>query len=34
MNVIRKEWIPSPAYLLKDNRDRFIDTSNIPIKEE
>ena len=34
INVVRKEWIPSPAYLLKDNRDRFIDTSNIPIKEE
>ena len=34
INVVRKEWIPSPAYLLKDNRDRFVDTSNIPIKED
>ena len=34
MTVVKKEWIPGPAYCLKDNRERFENTSNIPIKDE
>lgn len=34
ITVIKKEWVPGPAYCLKDNRERFENTSNIPIKDE
>ena len=34
VNVIKKEWTPFPAYCLKDNRESFELTHNIPIKDE
>ena len=34
VNVVKKEWTPFPAYYLKDNRESFELTHNIPIKEE
>ena len=33
VNVVKKEWTPFPAYYLKDNRESFELTHNIPIKE-
>lgn len=34
INVVKKEWTPFPAYYLKDNRESFELTHNIPIKGE
>ena len=34
MNVVKKEWTPFSAYYLKDNRESFELTHNIPIKDE
>ena len=34
MTVVKKEWTPFSAYYLKDDRESFELTHNIPIKDE